>query len=236
MKRDFIPMKPVSKDLLYTKIADAILDYIKENKLQNGDKIPSERVLAEQFSTSRNSVREALRVLQNEKIIEVKTGKGAYVTSTTSSDSIYLKLWKVNYKELLEIKYLLEKTVVEKLCSTITSDELNYLEEPLIQLEASARMGIFLKKTDFIFHSHLRRLAKNSALEQMLDNLILALDDYGEVLHGAENIWLTTIPYHRQMFNAIKHCNYMEAENACKQIYEIDKHALDVIDSIRKEL
>ncbi|MDF2590576.1 MAG: Transcriptional regulator [Clostridia bacterium] len=236
MKRDFIAVKPVSRDMLYTKIADAILEYIKRNKLKNGDKIPSERVLAEQFSTSRNSVREALRVLENEKIIEVKTGKGAYVTSTTSSDSIYLKLWKVNYEELLETKYLLERCVVEKLCGKLTADELSYLEEPLIQLETSARMGIFLKKADFVFHSHLRHLMKNSALEQMIDNLILALDNYGEVLQGAESIWLTTIPYHRQMFNAIKHCNYMEAEDACKQIYEIDQRALRMIDFIRKEL
>lgn len=75
-----IKVKPIQRDLLYTKIADAIMEYIKENDLKTGDRIPSERELAQEFNTSRNSVREALRVLENNGIIEVKMGKGAYIT------------------------------------------------------------------------------------------------------------------------------------------------------------
>ena len=67
-----IKVKPIQRDLLYTKIADAIMEYIKENDLKTGDRIPSERELAQEFNTSRNSVREALRVLENNGIIEVK--------------------------------------------------------------------------------------------------------------------------------------------------------------------
>ena len=42
-----IKVKPIQHDLLYTKIADAIMEYIKENVLKTGDRIPSERELAQ---------------------------------------------------------------------------------------------------------------------------------------------------------------------------------------------
>ncbi len=235
MKEDFIPIKPVSKDLLYMKIADAIMDYIKENNLKDGDKLPSERMLAEQFATSRNSVREALRVLENENLIKVQTGKGAFISSEGIADSLYVKLWKVNYIELLEIKCLLEKSIVEKLCKSIDRHELDYLEEPLLKLETAAATGIYLQKLDYIFHSRIRHLGKNSTLEQMIDNLVMALDNYGKDLYGVEGIWCSTIPYHRDMFQAIKEGNMFQADEACQKIFETDAQALKLVDILKKD-
>ena len=57
--------KPVRNGVLYMRLADEILAYIRDNHIQSGERIPSERRLAELFSTSRTSVREAVRVLQN---------------------------------------------------------------------------------------------------------------------------------------------------------------------------
>ena len=235
MGGNLTPMKPVSKDLLYTKIADAIVDYIKENKLQTGDKIPSERDLAAQLATSRNSVREAIRVLENEHVIEVKTGKGAYVTEIMPEDSVYVKLWKVNYGEILEIKYLLEKRVIEKLCDEISEEKLTYIEEPLLELEEAAARGEFSQNTDYIFHKRIRKTLKNATMEQMIDNLISALDAYGKDVQGFDNIWVTTIPYHRRLFEAIKNKDFSLAEKACTDIYEIDRRALKSIEIIRNE-
>lgn len=59
MKKEIALMTPVSKDLLYVKIADAIHGYIRENNLKPGDRLPSERALSQQLGTGRHSVREA---------------------------------------------------------------------------------------------------------------------------------------------------------------------------------
>ena len=66
--------KPVRNGVLYMRLADEILAYIRDNHIQSGERIPSERRLAELFSTSRTSVREAVRVLQNKNILEVQIG------------------------------------------------------------------------------------------------------------------------------------------------------------------
>ena len=56
---------------LYTRLADEIFNYIKSNRIKNGERIPSERKLAELFSSSRATVREAIRILENRGIIEI---------------------------------------------------------------------------------------------------------------------------------------------------------------------
>ena len=68
------------------KISDSIYSYIKINELQPGDKLPSERDMAAMLKTSRNSVREALRILEDRGLIYVKPE--AVFLSTTLTEKI----------------------------------------------------------------------------------------------------------------------------------------------------
>lgn len=229
MQNDVVPIKPVSKDLIYMKVADAIHNYIHVNHLQPGDKIPAERVLAEQLQTGRNSVREALRVLENEGIIEVKTGRGAFVTAQSSSDSLYLKLFKVNYIELLEIKTILEREVICRLPAKATDEQLDQMEATLVRVEEAATHGVYASAEDREFHKQMLKLSGNKTLEQMILKLIVALDDYAKVLENAEVIWMSTIPYHRQMLDAIRERNVEKACLAYDEILKIDLVALNTV-------
>lgn len=55
------------------------------NNLQPGDKLPSERDMAAMLKTSRNSVREALRILEDRGSIYVKTGSGVFINTPVHS-------------------------------------------------------------------------------------------------------------------------------------------------------
>lgn len=220
-------IEPVAKDLLYVKIADAIHNYIHVNKLKSGDKIPSERDLAEQLKTGRNSVREALRVLENEGIVEVKTGRGVYVAQNSDFDSIYLKLIKVNYMELMDTKMILEKSVIEYALENASSAQLQKLESFLFAMEREAAHGTYDRKQDNYFHHCLLDIRNNKMLVEIVLNLIKALDKYADVLDNADDIWLTTIPYHRYLFEAIKNDDKQAAFDAYDHIYNIDIIALN---------
>ena len=76
-----ISMKPIEKKSLYLKISDSIYRYIQMNNLQPGDKLPSERDMSSMLQTSRNSVREALRILEDRGLIYVKTGSGVFINN-----------------------------------------------------------------------------------------------------------------------------------------------------------
>jgi GntR family transcriptional repressor for pyruvate dehydrogenase complex len=220
-------IEPVSKDLLYMKIADAIHNYIHVNKLKPGDKIPSERDLARQFKTGRNSVREALRILENESIVEVKTGKGVFVVQNSELGSIYLKLIKVNFMELLDTKMILEKAVIEYAIKKASPAQLQKLEAYLSAMELEASQGVFDPKNDHYFHRSLLEIRNNKMVLEIVLNLIKALDKYADVLDNVDSIWLNTVPYHRDMFEAIKNGDKKAAFDAYDQIYNIDIIALN---------
>ncbi len=71
----------VSRSTLPEEIANRLLHQIKVQQLRPGDKLPSERNLAEMMDVSRPVVREALRALALMKVVDIRQGDGTYVTS-----------------------------------------------------------------------------------------------------------------------------------------------------------
>ena len=68
----------------YQKVIDYLCDEIREGRIRQGDRLPTERVLSEQLQISRNSTREALRSMDYMGIIESVQGSGNYYTGNVS--------------------------------------------------------------------------------------------------------------------------------------------------------
>lgn len=66
---------------LWRQIADAIRLDIVGGKLANGDRLPTEAILAERFSANRHTVRRALAVLAEEGVVAAEQGRGTFVKS-----------------------------------------------------------------------------------------------------------------------------------------------------------
>ncbi|MDN3017903.1 GntR family transcriptional regulator [Paenibacillus sp. BSR1-1] len=65
----------------YKQLKEKILDDIESGKLKHGDKLPSERELAEQFQISRMTARHTLSVLEREGVVERRVGAGTFITN-----------------------------------------------------------------------------------------------------------------------------------------------------------
>ena len=226
MKNDISLMTPISKDLLYMKIADAISNHIKKNNLKTGDKLPSERELAACFQTSRHSVREALRVLENQGIINCQMGSGTYVARIQEESSIYLDLVKVNYIEMLNVKTELEKyafrLIIERR-EEIEEEFFERLEQMLCRMEQSGEQGIFEAKIDKEFHYLLSELSGNKMLGQMIRKMIEAFDEYYVVIPQSVKLCLDTICWHRVILEAIRQGDSGKAAYASDQMLLIDR-------------
>jgi GntR family transcriptional regulator len=66
---------------LYIQVHDRLLDLIDAENLQHGDRLPSETELAEQLGISRATLREALRLLEEERVISRQQGVGTFVAA-----------------------------------------------------------------------------------------------------------------------------------------------------------
>lgn len=91
----------------YKKVIEYICGLLQDSSLKVGDKLPTERGIAETLSISRNSIREALSVLNGMGIIERRQGSGNYV-SKNSVGAI---------QDMIRIMLTIDSTTKEDICS-----------------------------------------------------------------------------------------------------------------------
>ncbi|MCM3002786.1 FadR/GntR family transcriptional regulator [Priestia koreensis] len=102
------------KSKVYMEILTEIRHMIERDKLQTGDKIPSERELSEKMSVGRSSVREALRALELIGIIETRRGEGTFIKEIGEHQFIdilatFLLQDSKAKQDLIETKYWIEE-------------------------------------------------------------------------------------------------------------------------------
>jgi len=219
-------IEPIAKDLLHQKVSDTLVSYIYRNGLKPGDKLPSERRLATELAVGRNSVRMGLCQLEESGVIERMVGKGAYVKRKVSAESIQLKLLRVNYKDLLEIKISLEQLAIRRAIESATEAQIAKLRKIAHRLKSLADQKIFSIEVDREFHTTLLECGGSSTLSQLVLSLIDSLNSFTKMLGDVSEIWVKTIPFHIDIVEALekRHLNYALA--AQQYIYQYDTKVL----------
>ena len=131
---------PLKREPLHWQIAANIEEMISTDQLQVGDKLPPERELAELFEVSRPTVREALCLLQQRGLVEMKIGKGTYIKefiSDTVIESIerFSKLSNCSHEDLLTVRYIIEPEIAALAAQNATDDQLAQLEQLVRNIE-----------------------------------------------------------------------------------------------------
>ncbi|RKQ14950.1 FadR family transcriptional regulator [Oceanobacillus bengalensis] len=119
---------------VYQGVLQQIRSYIEIHHLNPGDKLPSERELAEKLQASRSSIREALRALELLGIIETSPGEGTFLSSYRSLQSVeILASFILREKEikgnLILSKHIIEKEAAKAAFLHITDTDILKLEE-----------------------------------------------------------------------------------------------------------
>lgn len=105
----------IQRTSLQSEIIRYIQNYIQENGLKPGDRLPSQEKLIEMMGVSRTSLREAMKTLEARNVLEAKNGKGIYVGSQEVNDLLRL-IDFAKEKELLldtlEVRKILEREIL----------------------------------------------------------------------------------------------------------------------------
>lgn len=198
-------MKPVEKKSLYLKISDSIYNYIRANDLRPGDKLPSERDMSEMLQTSRNSVREALRILEDRGLLYVKTGSGVFIKDTYGDGgAIAFQLRGCTIDELQELQLALDRQAVLNALARASREERQELVDIAVEMTKMAQENIYSHMLDHSFHEKLYACGKNKAIEQMI--IKIRTDRYlirNEKDEENDSVWLPTIPDHLTLAQAL---------------------------------
>jgi GntR family transcriptional repressor for pyruvate dehydrogenase complex len=113
------------------RVVDALRDFIAQNALQPGDKLPPERVFLEQLGVSRSSLREAIRVLSTLRAVEVRHGDGMYVgrgTESADHGGLFDPSEEHALRNLVETRLGIELAAVTAAAQRVPDDDLARLE------------------------------------------------------------------------------------------------------------
>ncbi len=167
---------------LSDKVADMMLKTILSERLNVGDRLPSERELGEQFGVSRTVVREAVRALAAKGVIEVRTGSGlrvAAVNAAAVSESMSLFLHGVglDFEKVHEVRSLLEVHLAGLAAERASDEDIALLRvthermcAQLADVEAASRI-------DLEFHRVIARSTHNDLFLLLMDSIGSSLID-----------------------------------------------------------
>ena len=153
-------------------IAD-IKELINRQKLEPGDKLPSERVLSQKFQVPRNIVREALQKLEFYGLVNSVPQSGTFVahigvTAMNGMIDDIMDLKSPDFKSLVETRILLELKTVSLAAKNRTKSELENIKLAMEAYKSKVLTGKDAVQEDLLFHLAIAKASGNSTLRTLM--------------------------------------------------------------------
>lgn len=198
----------VEKKLLGKQIEEELMNYILQEPVEVGQKLPNEFELAEKFGAGRSTVREAVKSLVSKGILEVRRGSGTFVISRQSAEDDPLGLSRLEedkYKlalELFEVRLMLEPEIAALAAEKATAEELETLAQLCDETEQLYLSGKNHSQKDVEFHTCIARCSKNRVVETLIPIINTAIMTFVHLTH--RKLMQETINTHRAILEAIQ--------------------------------
>ncbi len=201
------------------QVAEAIKDWVVEQGLQAGDRLPGEVELIQRFGMAKGTIREAMRVLEAQGLIKTRTGPGGgsfvHEVSRQRAKALlgnYFYFKDLTIGDIYELRLKLEPELAASLAGQLPEDVLELLEknvaeysEPAATLDEERDQHV----ASLRFHAILAEQAQNPLLGFMIDFMVNLLSDLTVYrrLYSPPNIelWKQGRDHQRQLIVALRH-------------------------------
>lgn len=220
---------------LSEKVALQISELIKDRNIGIGDKLPNEFELAESLNVGRGTIREAVKLLVARNFLEIRRGKGTFVTEKLGkvTDPFGFELITDKIKlaeELFEIRVQLEPWIASLAAKRIQEEEKDQLRHYCEAVEKKIFAGENHSEEDLAFHHFIASCTHNDVLPEILSVITYSVQLFTRVRDP--DMLRRTIEDHRATTDAIC-ANEPEAAQA-----NMRKHIMinfDYIERLKKE-
>jgi GntR family transcriptional repressor for pyruvate dehydrogenase complex len=163
---------PIRREPLTTQVARRLVEYIFSGQIEPGDRMPSERQLAEAFGVGRSAMREALKALTLIGLLDVRQGDGTYLKKADSALLPQVIEWGMLLGEqrtmdLVEAREQIEPVIASLAARRRTEDDIAELRRLLMRMERSDADHDAFVEADVAFHQRLADAAGNSVLKDI---------------------------------------------------------------------
>ncbi len=189
MQNNFIERKP-----LHEEVADRLRLMITEGELHAGSKL-NERVLSEHLQVSRTPLREAIKMLAAEKLVDLVPNRGAVVAALNADTVLHLF-------ELMSCLEGLSGELAAQRCDTATLSEIKALHFEMLAAHARSDLPLYYRCNKSI-HEAINRAAGNPVLAETYDSINLRIQALRFRSNFNRDKWDRAMLEHQQMMDAL---------------------------------
>jgi len=193
-------------------VTDTIISQIQEGRYRAGDRLPTERELAEQLGVGRTSVREGLRFLEKLGVLEIRQGMGTVVRSLSLGEvfehlvpvQTIIELPDRDVRDIMHVRRILEAESAQLAAQHATDRQLGRLEELLHGMAASLEKPRDYLEMDLEFHVVVAEAASNPVLAQLVNLIRDIYTRYFEIVLRDPEMNKTSLGFHRRLYAALR--------------------------------
>lgn len=199
-------LEKMKKRLLGSQVEEELYQYIRNEPVEIGQRIPNEFELAEKFGVGRSTIREAVKGLVSKGVLEVRRGSGTYVMNTSTLEDDPLGFGSINDKyklalELFDVRLMLEPEIASMACKNAAKEDLERLEELCRETETLYLEGRDHIRKDIEFHTCIARCSQNRVVEILVPVINSAVLTFANLTNRL--LMQETIDTHQAITDAI---------------------------------
>jgi GntR family transcriptional regulator, transcriptional repressor for pyruvate dehydrogenase complex len=218
------------------QIVEQIRSRIQSNELKPGERLPGERDLADQLGVSRNTLREALRMLESSGLITLKKGSagGAFLNDSNSAalsqsllDGIGLRQYDA--KELIDVRAVLMNYIAQQACLHATDAEIEELASLVSSSEEAETNNLDFEdrlERHIGFHRKLAQIAHNGISEALTGPLLEITRQFHKDTGPTDG--LETHGSRRKLVQALRDRDPIAAKRALGKHFEALQRSVEV--------
>lgn len=216
---------------LSESVAKEIEELIKTEQYQPEDQLPSEFELAESLEVGRGTIREAIKLLAARNVVEIKRGKGTFVTETPGLTEDPLGLAYISdkhqlSKDLMEVRLMIEPKVAELAAQRATSEDIQRLTQLSQEIETLIKADEDHTQKDIEFHEAIAKASGNLVVPLLLPVIQSGVSLFVNLTD--RSLKTETIETHRGILEGIKKHDPVLARNQMLQHLQYNKEKLHI--------
>lgn len=170
---DMAPLRPVTRPRLYEQVAQQILEWVRENDLHVGDRLPPERELATRLGVSRATVSQALVAMEVVGVVAVRHGDGAVLVESSGTSKVVdaLRRHAQQLPDIIEAREALESKLAALAAVRRTDADLARIDAALEAMATDIAAGGRGVEGDELFHAAVTTAGHSALLQRLMGEI-----------------------------------------------------------------
>ena len=189
------------------RVAEQIGALISSNDIKRGEKLPNEFELAEALHVGRGTIREAVKLLVSGNVLEIRRGKGTYVSEQPGvpDDPYGLRFYEDKQKlmeDLNQIRYMIEPQIAALAAKNADAADIAEMKALSGEIDRLIEQGKPYIETDVALHTCWAKSTKNEIIPNLLPAIQRAMAMFFESTD--KNDWIASTAAHHKIIAAIE--------------------------------